>query len=762
VRKAVEIAIAIARGLGAAHGKGIAHRDLKPANVFLLADGQVKLLDFGLARATGPATAVGDTTTQSALTDPGTVLGTAGYMAPEQVRGQHVYGRADLFALGVVLYEMLTGQRAFARDSTVETLNAILKEDPAELSATRADLPPALDRIVRHCLEKTPAHRFQSAQDVVFALEGLSGSAPVARQPDAAVRWRSSRWASAATWSVAGAVAAVAALLALSPGALDSSGPRLGGDVLSLSPRRIASSPRTRIQPSRRMARESPSGRPMTSAPSRSGCASSPAVRRGPSRGARCPLVISNGSTSAPTGGRSSSRAAANSIVRKSTEERQRRCTRPSSVLASSGVILFASVWGDTLRMIPAVGGEPQPVTISSGDGVDLGPAYPRFLPDGRHFLFLSTRHQQIFVGDLESRTAHRLVDTASPVEFASGHLLYAQNGLLMAQPFDPQTRTTRGDPRQLVSGVGINPASIFEASFSSSANGRLVFWEGFAAPRSQLVWIDRDGRRRDAVGPVGHYHGFALAPRTRRAAIERFVLDPKVNRIEVIVLDASGTAPPVRLGSNNEPKLAATPVWTPDETQVYVTGFPGIYRLDAATGAGAIANGATGSLQDRSPDGATLGYEWSSAGTNDLFLVRPGDASPTPFRQTRFYESEIRIAPNGRHAAWVADDTGTFEVYLSGFPEVGRVTRVSGEGGRQPMWRADGRELYFLSHTNELMAVEVRTNGDAVTVSRRERCSPRRHRAVSSIDASMRRATMANASCSTRGSTTRCRVKSR
>ena len=172
VRKAVEIAVAIARGLSAAHGKGIAHRDLKPANVFLLSDGQVKILDFGLARDVTASS--GATQTQSALTDPGTVLGTAGYMAPEQIRGQPVDGRADLFALGVVLYEMLSGTRAFARETTVETLNAILKEDPPELAATRTDLPPALDRIVRHCLDKNPTERFQSAHDVAFALDTLT------------------------------------------------------------------------------------------------------------------------------------------------------------------------------------------------------------------------------------------------------------------------------------------------------------------------------------------------------------------------------------------------------------------------------------------------------------------------------------------------------------------------------------------------------------------------------------------------------------
>jgi Tol biopolymer transport system component len=183
VRKTTEIAIQIARGLAAAHDKGLVHRDLKPENIFLLPDGQVKILDFGLARMTaGTERGHGGATREAtmlapAMTDPGTVMGTVGYMAPEQIRGQVVDGRSDLFALGAVLYEMLSGQRAFARDTAADTMTAILKEDPPEFSPTRAEIPPALDRIIRHCLEKNVVERFQSARDVAFALEALSGSA---------------------------------------------------------------------------------------------------------------------------------------------------------------------------------------------------------------------------------------------------------------------------------------------------------------------------------------------------------------------------------------------------------------------------------------------------------------------------------------------------------------------------------------------------------------------------------------------------------
>jgi hypothetical protein len=185
VRKAIDVAVQIARGLTAAHDKAIAHRDLKPENVFLLKDGQVKILDFGLARHAPMDT--GATQTVAAMTDPGTVLGTAGYMAPEQVRGQAVDGRADLFALGAVLYEMLSGTRAFQRDTAADTLTAILKEDPPELAGTRTDFSPALDRIARHCLEKNVAERFQTARDVAFALEALSGSGSGSATSGAAV-----------------------------------------------------------------------------------------------------------------------------------------------------------------------------------------------------------------------------------------------------------------------------------------------------------------------------------------------------------------------------------------------------------------------------------------------------------------------------------------------------------------------------------------------------------------------------------------------
>ena len=209
VRKAVEIAVQIARGLGAAHGKGLVHRDLKPENVFLLEDGQVKVLDFGLARQTAGSEHSGATQTMAA-TDAGTVMGTMGYMAPEQVRAQEVDARADVFALGVVLYEMVSGARAFQRDTAADTMTAILTQEPPALVGSRPDLSPALDRIVRHCLEKNPNERFQSARDVAFALEALSGSSPSGVMPSTSTPVAPTRRFALSPLVVATAVAAAA------------------------------------------------------------------------------------------------------------------------------------------------------------------------------------------------------------------------------------------------------------------------------------------------------------------------------------------------------------------------------------------------------------------------------------------------------------------------------------------------------------------------------------------------------------------------
>jgi serine/threonine protein kinase len=246
VRKAVEIAVQIARGLGAAHGKGLVHRDLKPENVFLLEDGQVKILDFGLARQAVASEHSGATQTIAA-TDPGTVMGTVGYMAPEHVRGQAVDARTDVFAFGAALYEMVSGTRAFQRETAADTLTVILTQDPRELVGSRPDLSPALDRIIRHCLEKNANERFQSARDVAFALETLSTvstSSSVLVEVAAPARHARITWLPWAVAAVALLVAAASWLLTGGPKTLNLVGTlSLGSARLPGRRRRRASHP---------------------------------------------------------------------------------------------------------------------------------------------------------------------------------------------------------------------------------------------------------------------------------------------------------------------------------------------------------------------------------------------------------------------------------------------------------------------------------------------------------------------------------------
>src|SRR5437016_66770 len=211
-RKAIDYALQIAHGLAAAHEKGIVHRDLKPENIFITKDGRVKILDFGLAKLTGTGDGTQSQTevpTRRVNTDPGTVMGTIGYMSPEQVRGKPADHRSDIFSFGVILYEILSGRRAFRGESTADTISAILREDPPELSATDQNISPALERLVNHCLEKNPEERFHSASDLAFALEALSGSSPVSNQTMIAISAEpiSARLVKHLPWIVAGTLA---------------------------------------------------------------------------------------------------------------------------------------------------------------------------------------------------------------------------------------------------------------------------------------------------------------------------------------------------------------------------------------------------------------------------------------------------------------------------------------------------------------------------------------------------------------------------
>ena len=721
VRKAVEIAVAIARGLGAAHGKGIAHRDLKPANVFLLADGHVKILDFGLARSVTPDDH-GATQTY-ASTNPGTILGTAGYMAPEQVRGQQVDGRADLFALGVVLYEMITGRQAFARESTVETLNAILKEDPPDLSTTRTDLPPTLERIVHHCLEKNPGQRFQSAHDVIFALETLTSSsmsmpvAPAVMSParglitSARVAWAAAAFATAA---LAGTL-----LISRDP-ALENRPAKFLG--IGTPHQRFFTHPAPAISPDgttvafwapgadgriqlwvRDLATPKARVLPDTVIEERDVDGLQPAF----SPDGRSLLVFLGGKLR-----RVSLDGGSPQILADASQPR-------GATWGAGGQIVYQPTVGGPLHAIGASGGTPRPLPEAKPlDDRRAGPRHPFFLPDGKHFLFSDLA--RIYVASIDGGQPQLLVEASSRAEYAEGRLLYVKDGSLMAQPFDPVALKLSGEPQRVVEKVGSGRTSSIDSAFSVSTTGTLVYWEGRSVPQAEIVWLDRAGRRVGTLGASAFYNTLSAASDLSRIATEQ--TDLQTNWYSADVVDVQrGVSNRISLNSIDRVN-ALTPMISRDGSRLWFSGAPGIFRLDVGSESPQLVGVNQGVvwLTDVASDGKWLLYMALGSGTaGDIWaLPLSGEPKPVPWLQSPAHEVFARFSPDTRWVVFNQREADGFAVYLDAFPTRGRRQRVSPGGGQSPMWSSDGRHLFYLTPDYRMMEVQVSPAPEGLRVS--------------------------------------------
>jgi eukaryotic-like serine/threonine-protein kinase len=718
-RKAIDFALQIAQGLAAAHEKGIVHRDLKPENLFVTKDGRVKILDFGLAKLTqverdNLATNL-PTAAAVAVTEPGVVMGTLGYMSPEQVKGKPADARSDIFAFGAILYEMLSGKRAFHGDSAGETMASILKEEPADLSITNQNISPGLERIVRHCLEKNPERRFQSASDIAFALQTLSDSSggviPGALAP------RARRIPQALVWGVAGLVAGgvLAALLLVgrrSPAV--SAGRPIRFEVPAPQEQRVVGT----IAISQDGSRLAFTGREPSGAMAlwvRELSDPNAQMLRG-TEGAELPFwspdgksigFFANGELKrvAISGGPPQTVAPTTADVR-------------GASWSADGRIVFAPTFSGPLMQVSVSGGKVTPATKLDKARNEGTHRWPWFLPDGRHFLYYAAGSTgvepgEIFVADLDSGSVKHITQSSSLVVYASpGYLVFVRGSTLVAQPFDADRMEVRGEAAPLGVDLPSNSSTSGQRALSASLND-ILSWRTQASLTSQPVVLDRQGREVGRLAEPGAWYFPRLSPDGQRLAAARSIANNTVGDIWEVDI-ARNIATRMTL----DPADHENPVWSADGTRIAFTsdrkGASGDLYVMRADQPGSdellLASEGAKTTGSWSPDGRTLIFEISTAQSRqDLWLLPvEGDRKPVPFLATPFAERNARFSPDGRWVAYASDVSGAPEIYVRPFRESGGTWRVSNRGGQTPSWRGDGREIYYLAPDDTLMAAPV------------------------------------------------------
>jgi serine/threonine protein kinase/Tol biopolymer transport system component len=718
LRRVLEYAQQIAAGLAAAHENGVVHRDLKPENLFVTKDGRVKILDFGLAKLR-PQPGVTDTgrAAQKRLTGPGVVMGTAGYMSPEQVRGQETDHRSDIFAFGVILYEMLSGQRPFGGASAIEVMNAILKEEPPELSETNAKISLQMEKLVRRCLEKQPERRFQTAYDLGFALETLSTSSGTRLEvpnasPSRLFGQARLAWVVAALFLLV-ALGAVWAYFRRQPAAdarvfktsiLPPESSSFGHIAVSPDGNWLAFTAATGSKVQlwvRPLA--SPEARPFEGTEGASHPFWSPDSRFiGFFAGGKLKKVEVGGGLPATlcdagvgTGG---------------TWNR-------------AGTILFSSMGGHGLSTVPATGGEP--ATLLQADRQETNFHDPSFLPDGRHFLYFvmgsgAKEVRGIYVGSLDGSVRRRLLGDDSNALYApsgsgGGYLLFGREGVLLAQPFDADTLQLGGDAVPVAGRVGMmlgSTISYHRWNFSASGNGVLVFDPQPNRQRSHALWVDRSGRTVNSLAGLDDVRMLSLAPDDRRFLVDR--TSPQNTNNDIWLSDVvSGALVRFTFDPGND----QSGIWSPEGSRiVWASNRSGnfdLYEKDAgSTGQETLLLQSDHFIfpTDWSRDGRYILYRQIDTQVKYDLWVLPlfGERQPLPFLQTDANEAAGVFSPDGGWIAYCSDESGRYEVYVESFPARGGKRQISYAGGSGPRWRGDGKELYYQAPDGKLMAVPV------------------------------------------------------
>jgi len=728
LEQVLKIGAQIADALDKAHRSGVVHRDLKPGNIMLTPTG-AKLLDFGLAKPAAPL-ATGVTLTaaskQSPVTEQGTILGTFQYMSPEQIEGKELDGRSDIFSLGAVLYEMLTGQRAFQGKSQLSVASAILEKEAAPISTVKPMTPPALDHAIRRCLAKDPEERWQTARDVALELKWIAEAGSQSSAATPVKDRRNSEWLTMAALVVTAAAAVTLGVLYARRPATDAPVARAyikpmvnSSFIFSGTAAGFALSPDGRLLA---YVASTPDGKSVLWLRPIDFLQAQPLPG---TEGATYPFWSPDSRFIAFFAGgklkKIESSGGPSFTICDASDGRGGTWNRDGDILLTPAV-------NSTLFRVSSSGGPLIPVTTLDPSKNETTHRWPYFLPDGRHFLYFTgsvfspreTLTNSVLLGSLDSKESKLLLHSHTNAIYASGHILFMRQFTLMAQPFDTTSLQLTGDAVPIADPVQ-EGRSVAKGVFSASENGLLTYVEGASGADRQLEWFDRDGKEMGAVPGADAYAGVRISPDGKRLA---YYLDSAGYDIWSFDI-ARGLKTALSFGSGSG-QGNLYPVWSPDGRRIIYTSYRnGKYGLYLKASDGSGTEEPLLETVDRirfptdwSPDGKFLTYiEGAQGGWAIWMLPLDGERKPFLFHKSQFAEREASFSPDGKWVSYCSNESGDYKVYVVPFPGPGGKWQVSPTGGCGPRWRRDGKEIFYLSSDNKMMATEVKASGSSFEV---------------------------------------------